>query len=234
MKKTVLLLAALISGASLAADTAPAPAPASSYSITTDFTYTTKYVFRGYQLAKGAFQPSVKLTTGDFYAGIWMSAPVDKGYELEFDYYAGYGFKLQDGWSLDVGATLYTYPGLDTSGGADKATFEPYVGLNGSFGAVTSATYAYYDFTLENLTIQETLGYSVPIDDKTSINFSATFGHVSPDIGDSYIYYGVGATIPYKINDKATVTVGVQYADHDLDGVDGNHFWGTLGFTYVF
>ena len=73
MKKTVILLAALLTGASLAADTAPA----SSYSITADFPYTTKYVFRGVQYAEGAFQPSVKFTQGDFYAGVWMSAPVE-------------------------------------------------------------------------------------------------------------------------------------------------------------
>ena len=73
---------------------------------------------------------------------------------------------------LDTGLTLYTYPGLN--GGGDKATWEPYLGINGSFGAVTSATYAYYDFTLDVFTLQETLGYSIPIDDKTSMNWSAT------------------------------------------------------------
>src|SRR6185369_11441239 len=117
-----LLLASLVTtGAWLsAADPAPAmaPAPVSSYSITLDFPYTTRYVFRGFQYAKDAVQPSIKLTTGDFYAGIWVSAPLDDGYELEVDYYAGYGFKLSNGWSLDVGATVYSYPGL--SGGGDK------------------------------------------------------------------------------------------------------------------
>jgi uncharacterized protein (TIGR02001 family) len=230
MKKTALLLAALLTtGASLSADDA---APASSYAVTVDFPYASKYVFRGVQYAKGAFQPSVKVTSGDFYAGVWVSAPVDKGYELEIDYYAGYGFKLQNGWSVDTGLTAYTYPGLD--GGGDKLTWEPYVGLNGSFGAVTSATYAYYDLTLDVFTLQETLGYSIPIDDKTSMNWSATLGRAEPDAGSGYTYYGLGVTVPYKISDKATVTVGAQYADHDLSGVDGNHFWATLGYTYTF
>jgi uncharacterized protein (TIGR02001 family) len=227
MKKITLLLAALITGASLTA----ADAPASTYNVTVDFPYTTKYVFRGVQLAKGAFQPSVKLTTGDFYAGIWNSSPVDRGYELEFDYYAGYGFKLPNGWSLDVGATLYTYPGLNVG---DKSTFEPYVGLNGSFGAVTSATYIYNDFTLDVFTVQETLGYSVPLDANTSLNLAATLGRVEPKGGSGYTYYGVGATIPYKLSDKSTITVGVQYADHNISGLEGNHLWGTLGYTYTF
>jgi uncharacterized protein (TIGR02001 family) len=227
MKKLAFLLAALVSGAALSA----ADAPASSYNITADFTYTTKYVFRGVQLAKGAFQPSVKLTSGDFYLGVWNSSPVDKGYELEFDYYAGYGFKLPNNWSLDVGATLYSYPGLDVG---DKSTFEPYLGLNGSFGGVTSATYLYNDFTLDIFTIQEVLGYSVPIDDKTSLNLSATLGRVEAKGGGGYTYYGIGATIPYKLSDKSTVTVGAQYADHNIDGLEGGHFWGTLGYTYAF
>lgn len=229
MKKTALLLAALLTtGASLSADDAATP----SYSITADFPYATRYVFRGLQYAEGAFQPSIKVTSGDFYAGVWASAPVDKGYELEIDYYAGYGFKLQNGWSLDTGLTLYTYPGLN--GGGDKATWEPYLGLNGSFGAVTSATYAYYDLTLDVFTLQQTLGYSIPINDKTSLNWSATLGRAEPDAGSGYTYYGLGLAVPYKLSDKATVTVGAQYASHDLDWADDNHLWGTLGFTYTF
>jgi uncharacterized protein (TIGR02001 family) len=233
MKKLTFLLAALVSGASLSAqDPAPAPAPAPSYSVTVDFPYATKYVFRGVSYAKDSLQPSVKLIAGGFYAGIWANAPLDKGYELEIDYFAGYNFTLKEGWTLDVGATLYSYPGLN--GGGDKTTFEPYVGLNGSFGSVTSATYLYYDTTLDVFTAQQTFGYSIPLDEKASFNLAATLGHASPDSGSGYTYYGLGATVPYKLNDKATVTVGAQYASHDLDGVEDNHFWATLGFTYAF
>jgi uncharacterized protein (TIGR02001 family) len=226
MKKLALLLAALATGASLSAQ-----APASSYSVTVDFPYTTKYVFRGMELAKGAFQPSVKLTAGDFYAGIWGSAPVDRGYELEIDYFAGYGVKLGEGWSLDIGATLYSYPGLDVG---DKTTFEPFVGVNGSFGDLSSATYAYYDFTLDVFTVQEVLTYGIKVSDKVTLNVSATLGHASPDSGSGYTYYGAGLSLPYKLTDAATVTAGVQYASHDMKGIDRSHFWGTLGFSYTF
>lgn len=230
MKKLTFLLAALVSGASLSAQD-PVSEPASSYSVTVDFPYASKYVFRGVQYAKGSLQPSVKVTSGDFYFGIWANAPLDRGYELEVDYFVGYGIKLKEGWSLDLGATLYSYPGLDVG---DKTTFEPYLGLNGSLGSVTSGTYAYYDTKLEVFTAQQTFGYSVPLDEKASLNISATLGHASPDSGSGYTYYGLGATLPYKLNDKATVTVGAQYASHDLDGVDDSHFWVTAGFTYTF
>jgi uncharacterized protein (TIGR02001 family) len=235
MKKIALIVAALVAGASLSAQApapAPAPAPAApSYSVTADFTYTTKYVFRGVELAKGAFQPQVKLTAGDFYASIWGSAPVDRGYELEFDYAAGYGFKLAEAWALDTGITMYTYPGLSNG---DKATYEPYLGVNGTIGVLTTGTYAYYDFKLKVFTAQEAIGYSATIDTKTSVNFLATVGRVSPDVGDGYTYYGFGVTVPYKLSDKATITVGAQYADHDIPALDGNHFWGTIDLTYAF
>lgn len=230
MKKTAILLAALLPGASLFADAA---APASSYSITVDVPYATKYVFRGVSYADDSLQPSVKLSIDSFYVGIWSNTPLDKGFELEVDYYAGYGVKLNDTWSLDLGATLYSYPGLDGVG-AEKTTFEPYAGFNGSLGGVTSGTYFYYDTELKVFTAQQTLGYSVPIDDNFSLNFLATLGHADPKNGSGYTYYGLGATVPYKLSDKATLNVGVQYASHDDDFLEDDHFWGTFGFTYTF
>ena len=231
MKKIALILAALVAGVSLSAQ-APAATPATpAYSITADFTYSTKYIFRGVLLAKGAFQPSVKLTSGDFYASVWSSMPVDRGYELEFDYTAGYGFKLNKDWALDTGITIYTYPGLSAG---DKATYEPYIGLNGPLGVFSTGTYAYYDFKLKAFTAQETLGYSITMDSKTSVNLAATYGYVAPDAGGSYSYYGFGIAVPYKLSDKATLTVGAQYADHNISGLVGSHFWGTLDFNYAF
>lgn len=229
MKKIALILAALVAGASLPAQ-APAPA-APSYSVTADFTYTTKYVFRGVELAKGAFQPSLKVTSGDFYASVWNSSPVDKGYELEFDYNAGYGVKLDDKWSLDTGLTVYTYPGLD---GGPKATYEPYIGANGTIGVLASGTYAYYDLKLKVFTVQQTLGYTFTVDSKTSVALLGTLGRASANDSESYTYWGFGLTVPYKISDKATFTVGAQYADHNLSSATGNHFWGTVDFNYAF
>lgn len=230
MKKTALILAALLTGASLSADES---APASSYNITADFTYATKYVFRGIEYAEGAFQPSVKLTTGDFYIGVWSSLPADRGYEAEIDYYAGYGFKLSDSVSLDVGATLYSYPGLDVPG-ADKTTLEGYVGVNGSVQGVNLGLYLYNDFDLDVVTVQGNLGYSIPVNETLSLNLSASLGHANPDAGSGYTYYSFGAALPYKLSDAATLTLGVNWASHDLDGVDDNHAWANVGFTYTF
>lgn len=236
MKKIALLVAALVSGASLSAQ-APAPAPvpaAPAYSVTVDFPYASKYVFRGVQYAEDSFQPSVKVTVGSGYLGMWTNQPITSNIDNEIDFFGGYGFKLSDTWALDVGATVYYYPELDSSSGLDRTTFEGYVGLNGTFGSLTTGLYAYNDFTLKNFTLQGTVGYGIPISDKATFNLLATVGHVSPDAGDDYTYYGIGATVPYKLTDTATFTVGLQYASHNIDLVDDNHFWGTVGITVVF
>ena len=233
MKKTTLLLAVLIARTTLSAQT-PAPAPVTpAYSVTADFGYTSKYVFRGIELAKGAFQPWVKFSSNDFYASIWSSAPVDRGFELEFDYTAGYtGFKLSKDWGLDVGLTAYTYPGL--GGGADKTTLEPLLGVNGTMGDFTSCTYAYYDLTLKAFTLQEAVGYGVKLDDKASVNLLATVGRVAPEAGGSYTYYGFGVTIPCKLTQTATLTVGLQYSDHNIAGLKGSHLWGSIDLVCAF
>lgn len=234
MKEIALILASLAAVASLPAQALVAAPAAPSYSVTVDFPYVGKYCFRGVKYAKGSFQPSVKLTSGDFYVGIWGNVPVDRGYELEVDYYAGYGLKLSKSWALDVGLTAYSYPGLDTSGGADKTTFEGYAGVIGTFGSFTTGLYVYNDFTLKAFTLQGTVGYSVTINAKASFNLLGTIGHVSPDGGADYTYYGVGATVPYKITDKLTFTAGLQFATHNIGLVEANHFWGTAGLTYAF
>ncbi len=135
---------------------------------------------------------------------------------------------------VDVGATLYYYPELDASSGLDSSTFEGYIGLNGSVGAVTIGVYAYRDFTLDATTFQGTAGYSIPIDAKASLNLAATIGNVSPDSGSNYTYYSVGATVPYKLTDAATFTVGANWATHDLTGVADNSVWVTADLTVTF
>ncbi len=234
-KRTALFLGILTLGALSAEAQTPtpaaAPAPSPAYSISADFAYASAYVFRGVRLAKGAFQPSVKLTAGDGYVGIWASAPTERGYELEIDYFAGYGVTLSDAWSLDAGLTAYSYPRLQSG---DKTTYEGYLGLSGSLGVLSTDTYAYYDVTLKAFTVQEALGHTFELDSKTSIDLLATVGHVAPDAGGGYTYYGCGVTVPYKLSDAATLTVGLQSADHDIPGVEGRHVWGTIDLGYSF
>lgn len=233
MKKTAVLLAALLTGAMLRADEAPA-APASSYSVTADFPYVSSYVFRGVKITDDAFQPSLKLTAGSAYAGIWTSQPIDGDFDNEIDFYGGYNFALANGWGIDLGATLYYYPQVKKGSGIHDATIEPYVGLTGTVSGVGLGAYVYRDFTLDVTTVQGNVSYSIPVNDIVSINLAANLGVVSPDDGDEYTYYGASIQLPWKISDKAVVTTGISYATNDIDNAEDNIFWGNIGFTYTF
>ncbi len=237
MKKSVVLLAALVTGALLRADEAPAApapaAPASSYSITADFTYVSTYVFRGVKVTDDSFQPSLKLAAGNAYAGIWFSEPIKKSLTNEIDFYGGYTFPIANGWSLDVGGTYYYYPEIDPAT-ADTGTFEGYIGLTGTVAGASVGGYVYHDFTLEATTLQGSLGYGMPINKQVSANLALTLGYVIPDHGDEYTYYGAAFTLPWKINDQATATVGVNYANSNVDDTEHDLFWVNVGFTYAF
>ncbi len=234
MKKIALLLVALLpTKPSLYADDA---ASTSSHAFTVDFSYASKYVFRGVQLAAGSLQPSIKVTSGAGYAGIWTNQSVTSNSGSELDLYAGYGFEVAKDWRLDVGATLYyNYPKLGASTGLDDNTFEGYVGLNGTIdGGLIVGLYAYNAFTLDTFTLQGNLGYSIPIGDKFSCYLSGNIGHVSPDGGSDYSYYGFKAQFPYRLTRTATLTGGVNWASHDINLVEGNYLWFNVGLTVTF
>jgi uncharacterized protein (TIGR02001 family) len=234
MKKTAVLLAALATGALLQAQD-PTTDAASSYSVTVDFPYVSSYVFRGVKFADDSLQPSVKVTVGGAYAGIWYSQPLDSDFDNEVDFYAGYGFEVAPGWTVDLGVTAYHYPELDTSGGADDTTYEFYAGLAGTIGGgVTGNAYIYRDVTLKITTIQGSLFYGIPISDKVSCNITGTLGFASMDDADEYTYYGLSAVFPYKISDKATVTVGGNYGNNDIAPAEHDLFWVNAGFSYTF
>lgn len=228
MKKATLLLCLFASVLGLrGAEAAP------SYSVTVDFPYASKYVFRGVQYAKQSIQPSVELTSGNFYAGVWSNQPITDNLDNEFDFYAGYSLPLSDIVKLDFGGTLYYYPEADTSV-YDSNTFEGYIGLTGTVSGFTPGLYAYYDTVLKAFTLQGSVGYSVPMESAgTSLDFSATLGNVSPDTGDDYTYWGLGVNLPFKLSEKATAGVGVQYASASLDDSD-DHLWFTAGVTVGF
>lgn len=234
MKKTVLIIAAFASGLSLRAGEAT-----SSYSVTLDFPYASKYVFRGAQLAKQSLQPSVELSTGNFTAGIWTNQPITDNTDNEIDFYAGYSVPLNDAWKFDTGLTLYYYPELNTGGGADATTWEPYIGFVGSVGGVSPGIYFFYDATLKVFTWQGQVGYSIALEPAgASLDFSANLARVDPNSGSGYTYYSLGMSVPFKISEKGTFTIGVNYAHNNIPGGDpyghNGNFFGTAGVTLGF
>ncbi len=226
MKKIAVILAGLALSASLNAQ-----APTSSYSITVDFPYTSKYVFRGVELAKDSVQPSIEFASGNWYAGIWTNQPVKGKFENEFDFYLGTGIPLNETWSLDAGGTLYYYPELPSSVNPDNTTTEFYLGLTGTVGGFSPSAYTYYDTDLKTWTHQVALGYNIPLSNTLSLDLSGTIGMVDPRNGSDYVYHGIGATIPYKLSDAATASISAQYAGTDISGMD-DHVYFTVGLTF--
>jgi uncharacterized protein (TIGR02001 family) len=224
MKKILVIgLAALITGS---------VAQAGDFSVSTDLTFTSNYVFRGISYGDVSLQPSVEFAQDAFYAGLWVQQPLENrssaGWSDELDFYAGFTPKLSDAVTLDLGATYYYYP-------TGSSTTEIFLGANFTAGKLTPGVYVYYDLDLEAFTVQGNLGFSLPLDSLgTSLDLAASVGNVSPDAGDSYTYYSVGASVPYKLNEHATVKAGVNWATHTLDGVEDNHLWYTVGITVGF
>ncbi len=219
IKKTALALAALVAGVS-----AQAQNESSALSVTVDVTYVSDYVFRGTKLGDASVQPSIEAAYGDLYAGVWHTSELSHNDGVtETDLYAGYGFDVTEQVSLDAGVTQYTYNG----GSGDDST-EVFVGASADV-LLTPSIYAYYDFDYENITVEASIGYSIPVEAiKASLDLSAKVGYV--DLGDedpretvedNYTYFVVGAAVPFKLSETATLTVGVDYIYNTEDEISG-------------
>jgi uncharacterized protein (TIGR02001 family) len=225
MKKTAaLLLASLVSGASLNAQE-------SSYSVTMDFAYVSDYVFRGIKYADDAIQPSIEFATGDFYAGIWISEPVTNTALNEYDFYAGYGIAISETWALDLGATYYYYP--ETSSGDEQ--FEPFIGASGDLGGgLSGSAYYFYETEFEVSTFQFGIGYSTEMSDKSTFDVAADYGFVSTDGPGDYNYFSLSGTFNYALNDSAGSYLGLVFTDNDISGADGSYFYFITGLSIGF
>ena len=222
MKKIVLLLAALAAGTSAQAADASVAAAKPSYAVTTDFTYASAYVSRGQKQSNAAFQASAEVTCTNVYGGIWTNHPLrNEGNEVDLT--LGYVFPLQNDWTIDSGITASNNPEyVNGSGSSGFASYEGYVGLTGgNCLGLTPSLYAYYDFKYDDITVQGSIGYSVPLKQLgTSLDFSVTCGF-TPNTGRyntgvaNNTYWGAGLTVPFKLAPNATLTGGLQYTDSD-------------------
>ncbi|MFH1497730.1 MAG: TorF family putative porin [Verrucomicrobiota bacterium] len=214
MKKTAIVLAALVAGSVAQAQ----ESTGSSLSVSLDTTFVSDYVFRGASLGNASIQPSIEASYGDLYAGLWFSNNLNNtaGDPTETDLYVGYGFALTDTISLDVGVTRYIYDG---GNGADET--EVYAGA--SFDVLLSpSVYYYYNLDTETSAYIGSIGYSLPVEAiGTSLDFTGTYGYIQNTglvVGsEDYTYGSVGVSVPYALSDTATLTVGVEYIVSDSD-----------------
>jgi uncharacterized protein (TIGR02001 family) len=236
MKKIALLLATFAVGSSaFAAETAK-----TALSVTVDQTIVNEYIFRGAAFSDFTFHPSIEAKYGDAYVGAWgafegndSGSGASSNYK-ELDLYAGYGFALADGWSLDIGATSYQYLGGNTN---NAQSFEPYIGVSGTVAGLTTTAYLYHDLDVGTYTAQTSVGYSIPLESiGTSLDLTGTLGYQvvggdeSDVVGasDSYFYYSIGAAIPYKLAENATLTAGVTFVGASENEFAANEYGATI------
>jgi len=219
----------LLATATLAlAPAAPMTAQAGDISVSTSIDYVSEYVFRGVSFARGAVQPGIEVSKGDFTVGVWTSAAIGEASAVagdEIDVYASYGFGLSDVISGSVGATIYHFPDVDGSlfdfGGASTLEFNAGVGFD---TALSPSVTAYYDVDLEAFTLEGGISHSVPVADKTSLDLGLTGGFVTADGGGDY-EYGVGSiSLGYGFTDNVSTYIGANYSLSSIDSLNFRRF----------
>lgn len=245
MKKLLVFLAGLAPAAGLsAAESKPA------YTVTTDFTYTSDYVFRGLKSAGNSFQASVEAASGDFNAGLWTNQPITKNQNDEIDLYAGYRLNVNSRFAVEGAATYYWYPEAKSSAGETKDSTELSVGASYDVAPLTPSVFYYHDFRLKSDTLQASIGHKMPLGSVSAATFetsvfagSVRFKDAAPDapgaaVQESYTYYGIDVSIPYKLAANATFTVAGHYAKNEGvpagSGIPKDKTWFTAGITIGF
>ena len=135
MQKSKMAIAAAL--AATCVSTLAADPPQSDWSITGNAGLFSDYRFRGISQTnkKPAFQGGIDIShVSGFYVGNWNSnidSSLYNGSNLEMDFYGGYKLPL-GGFTLDVGALYYYYPGSGSGGTPKIDNTELYIG--GGFG----------------------------------------------------------------------------------------------------
>lgn len=241
MKKLLIVAAALAVAAGLRAEE-----PKSSYSVTADFSYTTKYVFRGFKNADDAFQPSVTVASGNFSAGVWSSmALTDKASAWaqgrEYDLFASYAIPLEKA-TLTFGGTAYLYPSARPSLSEDDKTYELSASVALPLGPLSGSATYFHDLVLDSNTFEFGLGHSVAFEGG-SFDVKGTYGFT--DIEDSngdlpgtggidYRYWAVSASLSYKLAESVTAKAGVTYTGVNKVSGAPKHFLGSVGLAVAF
>ena len=190
--------------------------------------YVDEYVFRGFSFADASIQPYVEAGIGNFTIGLWANNPVGDDADFgtdEVDLYASYGFELTDAVSASIGATYYHFPEgggfFGTDGGA-TGTYEVSAGL-ALDNPVSPFVNAYYDFTLEAVTVEGGVEYGIDTGERSSIGLGLTGGYVEADGAGDYGWATASAGWSFALTDDASFNAGVNYSVNTDDN--------TLGFS---
>jgi uncharacterized protein (TIGR02001 family) len=233
MNKSIIALSVAALGV---ASIAKAALPLDDISVSTTFGYESEYVFRGEKLDQQAFQPSIDVEYGNFYAGIWGSYGISNNRTgRETDFYAGYAFALDDQITLDFGATYYYYSN-DV-----PYDFELYAGAAWDV-FLEPAGYIYFETENQVWTFELSGGYSIDVADQTTIDFSGHAGYQYNYNRDTAAgeprngwYAGIAADLTYAFTDNASFSIGPRLTSKKEDSVSSQQLlWWGAAFTAGF
>jgi uncharacterized protein (TIGR02001 family) len=251
MKTSAIITTALLAGASLRADVpSEASSPKLDYSITSNFSFTSEYVFRGTKVTDQAFQPSVEVDSNNFDLGLWTSQPILHNQQNEVDIYGGYKYAVNKDLSAQVVATYYDYPEFDRNSRKNidgaKESFEPGIGLTYTIAGFSPSAFYYYDVILKQSTGLGSIGYALPLARLgTELDLTGYIGTVSArdatpsltqNVHQSYTYVGGDVSLPYKLAANTTLTLATHYANNFNTpvGTKRDLVWWSVGLTMGF
>jgi uncharacterized protein (TIGR02001 family) len=181
--------------------------------------FSTEYVWRGVTQtdSKPAISGSLDVShSSGAYAGTWASNinPDDVDGSVEVDYYAGFSNDIgETGFSYDVGALYYDFPGLEDWDYFEVYGFVSYSFLTAGISYSLDAFDADYEGAEDNIYYQLDAGYDIG-----SVSLAAGVGYFDYDDesiwGDSYTNWYVGAS-----TEMAGFGLDLTYSDSDKDGV---------------
>lgn len=197
--------------------------------VTTKLGFESAYVCYGTKYCNNAVIPMVDAFTGDLYAGLWGYLPLDKdggGYDFdgEWDLFAGRTVKLSSLVSLEVGGTLYQYPGVTK----DAVTFEGFLWLDLELPLKPKCK-LYYDLTISNWIGEVMVAHSVPLGKRTALAISGHAGFRQPNNHDRWYYATAKVDLTFNLGPKAQWSVGVRGTNNTDHTATGHGFRGWYG-----
>jgi uncharacterized protein (TIGR02001 family) len=195
MKNIASITTLTLIAAAAMADAAPAVAPASAWTQSSNIALTSNYIWRGVSQSNdssalsGGFDAA---HTSGLSAGVWASS-VTAANGLEVDLYANYGFKVA-GIDASVGYIAYVYQGDSSANFSEVNVSATYAGVtakvskeiaNGNLGTGFSDFGYYYE-----------LGYTYSIPAVKGLDLGLHYGWADKGTSDKDEDYSVALSYP--------------------------------------
>jgi uncharacterized protein (TIGR02001 family) len=178
-----------------------------------------RHVFRGEQLGGSVLTPSLNLTRGDFYAGVWMALPLADAekHEKETDFFAGTTRRIAGAATLDAGLTRYTYGDFAGDFLSRDNSLEAYVGVTADILPFAPGLYLYRDFDRDGFTAELSAGRSYELARNLSLILRAKAGLTDDAASPARVYgeFGTGLRIECPGGFPLEISLTGTFSDRD-------------------